>query len=78
MTYRTGVFLAQVAMSAVVLAAPACAADFEADLGPASHDNSTCLRVQDEGVITGTLAGNRLTPRNRLTGLITHECIVRV
>ena len=70
MMYRTGVILAQVALSAaIVLATPASAADFRADLDPASHDNSTRMQVQGEGAVTGTLTGNRLVLSGRFTGL---------
>jgi hypothetical protein len=70
MIYRTGVFLAQVALSAaILLATPACAADFQADLDPAAHDNSTRDQVQGEGAVTGTLTGNRLVLSGRFTGL---------
>ena len=70
MTYRTGAVFAQVVLSAaMLLATPATAADFQADLDPASHDNSTRMQVQGEGAVTGTLTGNRLVLTGRFTGL---------
>jgi hypothetical protein len=66
MTCRTGVLLA---LSAVLLAAPAAAADFEAALDPASHDNSTRLQVQGEGVVHAVLTGNRLVLSGNFMGL---------
>jgi len=64
--------------AALLLCATAHAADFQADLDPAAHDNSTRAQVQGEGRVTGTLTGNRLTVTGRFSGLASNAAKARI
>jgi hypothetical protein len=55
--------------AALFAAMPAFAADFVADLDPASHDNSLRLQVQGEGQVKATLTGNRLVLSGKFSDL---------
>lgn len=79
MARRLDAFIAQIALCAgLCLSTPALAADFQADLDPASHDNSTRLQVQGEGAVTGTLTGNRLTLSGHFSGLTAAAATARL
>ena len=64
--------------AALFVATPAFAADFVADLDPASHDNSLRTQVQGEGQVKAALTGNRLVLSGRFSGLTSNATKARL
>src|SRR5580704_2615994 len=70
MILRHSAFPARAALAILLLSgAPAYAATFQADLDPASYDNSTRMAVQGEGAVTGNVTGSTLTISGHFSGL---------
>lgn len=62
----------------LLVATPAMAANFVADLDPASHDNSLRMQVQGEGQVKATLTGNRLMFSGNFSGLTSNATKARL